>query len=68
MTSQPTPIHTPSNQFRLFILRIWQDTPDGPWRYMLKTGDSKHRHVFADVQSLADFLAQVTPGIKGEIQ
>lgn len=54
--------------YRLYILRVWQDTPNGPVRYMLKAADDSHRHVFADVQSLADFLAQVTPGIEGEIQ
>jgi len=30
---------------------------------MLKAADDNHRHVFADAQSLAEFLAQTTPDI-----
>ena len=48
----------------LYMLRVWQDTPDGPLRYMLKAADDDHRHVFADAQSLAEFLAQIMPDIR----
>ena len=66
MQDQPMSAQTPSVQFQLFILRVWQETPDGPLRYILKATDDNQRHVFADVQSLADFLAQVTIGTEGE--
>ena len=59
---------TQSDQYQLFILRVWQDTPDGPQRYMLKAADSDHRHVFASAQSLADFLEKTTHDVKGEIR
>lgn len=58
---------TQSDEYRLFILRMWQDTPDGPMRYMLKATNDGHRHVFASAQSLADFLEKTTLDIKEEI-
>lgn len=64
MPSQPS--RPQIDSYRLFILRVWQDTPDGPLRYMLKAADDDHRHVFADVHSLTDFLAQVMPSTKEE--
>ena len=68
MPNQSISPRTQSDEYRLFILRMWQDTPDGPMRYMLKAADSDHRHVFASAQSLADFLEKTTPAVKGEIQ
>jgi len=59
MQSQLSSTHTQFDQYQLFILRVWQETPDGPRRYVLKaTDDSRHR-VFADAHSLADFLEQI---------
>ena len=66
MQSQPASPSPQFDSYKLYILRVWQDTPDGPLRYMLKATDDNRRHVFADVHSLAHFLAQVTPILKTE--
>ena len=58
MQRQSKSPQTQSDQYRLFILRVWQDTPDGPLRCMLKAANDDHRHVFATVQNLADFLEE----------
>ena len=68
MPGQQVSPRTQSDEYRLFILRVWQDTPNGPQRYMLKAADDNHRHVFADAHSLADFLEKTTPEVKGEIR
>ncbi|GAB4444211.1 MAG: hypothetical protein Kow0031_26610 [Anaerolineae bacterium] len=67
MSGQPIPPRTQSDEYRLFILRMWQDTPDGPTRYMLKAADDSRRHVFADAHSLAKFLENTTLDVKEEI-
>ena len=56
MQDQPAAPDIRAEQYQLFILRVWQETPDGPQRFMLKAADDNHRHVFANVQSLTDFL------------
>ena len=67
MPDQPVSPRTQSDEYRLFILRVWQDTPDGPMRYMLKATDSSRRHVFTSAHSLADFLEKTTLDVKEEI-
>ena len=67
MPDQPISPRTQSDEYRLFILRVWQDRPDGPMRYMLKATDSSRRHVFASAKSLADFLEKTTLAVKEDI-
>ena len=69
MISEPLPPPNAQNgQYQLFILRVWQETSDGPRRYMLKRADNHERYVFADSNSLADFLAQNPLYIKEDVQ
>ena len=51
MQQQLISIHKQSDNYQLFILRIWQETPDGPFLYMLKATDSEQRYVFSDASS-----------------
>ncbi len=67
MPGQQNSPRTKSDEYRLFILRVWQDTPAGPQRYMLKATNDGHRHVFADAQALAEFLTQVKLDVKEEL-
>lgn len=67
MSDQPISSDRPTDHFRLFILRVWQDKPGDPQRFMLKAADNDHRHVFADVHSLADFLQKTAYPVEEEI-
>ncbi len=58
MGSQSSSTHAQFDHYQLFILRVWQDTPDSPRRYMLKAADGSQRRVFANAYSLAAFLEQ----------
>jgi hypothetical protein len=63
----PSP-DTQSDPCRLFILRVWQDGPGGPLRYMLKAADDNHRRVFASAQSLADFLEKTPLTLNSKVE
>ncbi len=67
MQDQPIVPNNGTEQYHLFILRVWQDSPGGPKRFMLKAADNDHRHIFASAQSMADFLEKTTLTIAGEI-
>jgi len=61
MSNQPISPDEQADNYRLFILRVWQETPDGPQRYMLKAANSDHRYIFADAHGLAEFLEKDIP-------
>lgn len=67
MQSQPSTPNFQPDPYQLFILRVWQDGPDGPLRYLLKAADDSQRHIFTDAHSLADFLEQVTETEQGDV-
>ena len=43
-------------QYRAFLLRIWQETPQMPWRASLQCTISGQKRGFRDLESLFAFL------------
>ncbi|MGD2205173.1 MAG: GAF domain-containing protein [Anaerolineae bacterium] len=41
---------------RSYLLRVWQEVPDSPWRAMLRCVTSKEEHLFSDLDALVAFL------------
>lgn len=52
------------------LVRLWQDTPDAPWRTSIQNVATDDRRGFANLESLAAFLReqseQTTQAEKGE--
>lgn len=46
-----TPYHS-------WLLRIWQEHADAPWRFQLKSVSSGTQLLFEDLPALFDFLAE----------
>lgn len=49
-----------SYQQHLYVLRLWQEAADTPWRAMLRPAGGGERLVFSDIEHLAIFLLCVT--------
>lgn len=47
-------------RYRAYLLRLWQETPDQPWRALLQDASTQERHGFADLDHLLDFLLAQT--------
>jgi len=41
---------------RTFLLTLWREREDGPWRAALRTADGGVRLGFGDLEQLAEFL------------
>jgi hypothetical protein len=50
-----TPV-TGSRRFHSYLLRLWQETPDLPWRAMLRSVATREEHLFPDLDRLLAFL------------
>jgi hypothetical protein len=57
---------------RTFLLTLWREREDGPWRAALRAADGGVRLGFGDLQQLAEFLlslndhSYVTESVKHE--
>ncbi|MBU1746664.1 MAG: hypothetical protein KKA73_03165 [Chloroflexi bacterium] len=63
MTQKRTP-----RPYRAYLLRLWQETPDQPWRVSLHEAATDQRHGFADLDRLLAFLQDQTrlpPALRG---
>jgi hypothetical protein len=41
---------------QVYLLSLWRETPDSPWRAALRLSGSQERMGFADLEALALFL------------
>ena len=68
MSNEETQVHsTAYAQYQAYLLRLWQETPQSPWRASLQFVATGERRNFADVESLLAFLRsqiESTPGRK----
>ncbi len=49
--------------YQAFLLRLWRETADAPWRVLLETAATGKRRGFASVESLFSYLDHITyPG------
>ncbi len=45
-------------RYRVYLLRMWQETPTSEWRISLQVGKTGKSHLFANLDEAARFLAQ----------
>lgn len=59
MTSNDNPkeLGAKSTQTHSYILRFWQDEPQGPWRIMLLETRTNERHGFPSLEKLFHYLS-----------
>lgn len=56
-------------RYRSFLVRLWKEAPDLPWRYQVRDVASGDEQRFADVEHLIDFLKEASaqqPGVEPE--
>jgi len=46
----------PNDRYQSYLLRLWQESPETPWRAMLKCSVSGEELVFADLDKMLAFL------------
>jgi hypothetical protein len=51
-----------SSHYQAYLLRLWRDGPDQPWRVSLQGSATETLHHFADLQRLFAFLQAQTEG------
>jgi hypothetical protein len=44
---------------RVYLLSLWRETADAPWRAALRQSDTQERIGFADLEALALFLLRL---------
>ena len=42
--------------YQVYLLRLWRNRTDAPWRVTLESGEGNAQHHFATVQELVHFL------------
>jgi hypothetical protein len=52
----PSPDRAGQPRSHTFVLTLWREREDGPWRAALRVADGGARLGFADLQQLAEFL------------
>ncbi|MCA9994676.1 MAG: hypothetical protein KDE56_02945 [Anaerolineales bacterium] len=56
-----------SPNYHAYLLRLWREHANAPWRVSLQSAETRERHHFADLTSLVDFLeAQMEQSWRGE--
>jgi subtilisin-like proprotein convertase family protein len=50
----------PANSYQAFLLRLWQESPDGIWRITLEDPHTKERHAFNGMEVFIRFLMEMT--------
>jgi len=46
-------------EYRAFVLRLWREHPDTPWRCSLQAADGAERLGFADLEQLLAYLLRL---------
>lgn len=49
-----------TTNYQAYLLRLWRDGPSNHWRAALQSTKASEMQLFADVQSLLDFLRSQT--------
>jgi hypothetical protein len=56
MAEKPTGGYT---HYHAYLLRLWQETEQSPWRLSLQTAATGEQHCFADLNELLNFLSEL---------
>lgn len=47
-------------EYMAYLLRLWRENQDGPWRALLENPNSEERIGFANLEDLIEFLENKT--------
>lgn len=56
MTREPLEFSAHPNAYRSYLLRVWRDGAEGPWRASLEHVVTHERHLFASLERLCLYL------------
>lgn len=49
-----------ANSYQAYLLRFWQESLDGRWRFTLEDPQTNERHAFSGVEVFIQFLMEMT--------
>ena len=52
----------PDERYHAYLVRLWRDRPDRPWRALVRDSANDEEHHFATVEELFLFLYRQTDG------
>jgi hypothetical protein len=52
----------PHSAYRAYLVRLWQDSAEGPWRALARDAESGEEHRFVTTEQLFLFLHRQTQG------
>ncbi len=52
--------HKGYRQYEAYLLRLWQETADTPWRYLLESVQTGQRRGFSTLEGLFVYLDQIS--------
>lgn len=50
----------PTNSYQAYLLRLWQESPHGIWRFTLEDPQTNERHAFSGMEVFIQFLMEMT--------
>jgi hypothetical protein len=53
----PQSVMTGYSQYQSYLLRMWQESPQAPWRVSLQDATTGERRGFSDLESLYAYLS-----------
>jgi hypothetical protein len=51
-----------ASNYHAWLLRLWRETPDAPWRIALENVNTGERKGFADLATLTVYLQAISAG------
>lgn len=58
----------PNYTYFAYLLRLWRDRPDSPWRAMLENPQTGERQYFAGIEELNRFFQEDVTGVESEVE
>ena len=56
----PEDLTLPSGQYRAYLIRLWQESTQTPWRASTQCVQTGEKHFFGDMAALHAFLVEQT--------
>jgi hypothetical protein len=53
------PAKDSQTEYHAYLLRLWRETPQTPWRILLIATDSQERLLFSNIEGLFAFLEEI---------
>ena len=58
-------VTTDPERYQSFLLRLWKETPELPWRFQVRCVSTGKEHRFSELEQVLAFLQEAAAGERG---